>query len=222
MARKNVAAVGVSGGVPRVNLMPRAELERRERAFTIRRWGWGVVGALAIVVLVAGAGFGMSWAAKQRLADAQSRTTSLTSQLSALSGVSKALATRTELESFRGQAMGSDLEWLKTMVSLGVVIPDGVVVTGFDLVPGVIPVDGAKPEEQAGLVGTITLESQSPVQIVPVVRAFRKVAGVSSADGSEVTTAEGDSAKAGIYTYLIDITFDQTVYTNAYAKSGDK
>jgi hypothetical protein len=228
MARRESTTSAAFAGVPRVNLMPRVELERRERAATIRRWGWGVVGALAVVVLVAGAGYAMNWAAQQRLADAQTRTTALLTQLAGLSDVSKALSTRTALESFRADAMGSDLEWLKTMTSLGAVIPDGVVVTGFDLVPGVIPVAGTKPAEQTGLSGTITLESTSPVEIVPVVRAFRKVAGVSMADGAEITTQDSQSdggagtAPVGVYRYLIDVQFDQTLYTGSYAKDGKK
>ncbi|MBN9152447.1 MAG: hypothetical protein J0I70_03795 [Microbacterium sp.] len=231
MARKDATPAATLAGIPRVNLMPRAELDRRERADAIRRWGWGVVAALAVVVLVAGAGYGLNWAAQQRLADAQGRTTSLVAELGRLSDVSKALKTRTDLESFRAQAMGSDLEWIKTMASLGVVIPDGVVVTGFDLVPGVIPVAGTTPPQQTGLAGTITLESLSPVEIVPVVRAFRKVPGMVSADGVEITSGDdssdggggGGSAGSGgpiVYKYLINVQFDQTLYTNEYAKDG--
>lgn len=228
MSRREAATPVALAGVPRVNLMPRAELDRRERAAIIRRWGWGVVAALAVVVLVAGTGYGMNWVAQQRLAEAQSRTTSLLTELTGLANVSKALKTRGDLESFRADAMGSDLEWIKALGSLGVELPQGVAVIGFDLAPGAIPAAGTKPENESGLTGTLTLESMSPVEIVPVVRAFRDVPGVIAADGVQVTSDDGSSgggASAGSsgpvpYKYLIDVEFDQTLYTHAYAKDG--
>ncbi|MBN9185462.1 MAG: hypothetical protein J0I97_08335, partial [Microbacterium sp.] len=136
--------------------------------------------------------------------------------------------TRADLESFRADAMGSDLEWIKALGSLGVELPEGVAIIGFDLAPGAIPAAGTKPEDEAGLTGSLVLESMSPVEIVPVVRAFRNVPGVIAADGVQVTSDDGSSgggAAAGSggpvpYKYLIDVEFDQTLYTHAYAKDG--
>jgi hypothetical protein len=219
MARRPAPAATLLAGVPRVNLMPRAELDRRERAIAVRRWGWGVVGALAVVVVASGAAFAVNWFAKQDLAAAQSRTTTVSGQLAALSDVSTAIATRADLEGFRSQAMGADIDYLKTLTGLGSVLPDGVGITGFDLISGGIPVTGSDPKAQQGLVGTITLESANPVEIVPVIRSFRKVPGVIAADGHDVTSKDTTGA-GGPYTYTVTISFDQTVYTGKYAKDG--
>lgn len=221
MAGKSSAPATALAGVPRVNLLPRAELDRRERTAAIRRWGWGVVGALMIVVLVAAGAYGVNWGAQQRLADAQSRTTSLLTQLGALSDVSTAVTTRSGLQSFRADAMGADLDWLKTLSSLDAVVPAGVTVSGFDLISGGVPIGGADPKTQQGLVGKITLQSPNPVQIVSVIRAFRDVDGVTSADGTDVSSSD-DTGAGGVYTYELDVVFDQSIYTGAYAKEGTK
>lgn len=221
MARSSSAGAVALAGVPRVNLMPRAELDRRERTTAVRRWGWGVVGALAVVVLVAAGAYGLNWAAQQQLASEQARTNALIGQLAGLSDVSTALTARKDLEGFRGQAMAADLGWSKTLASLAAALPAGVAVTGFDLVTGGVPVKGADAKTQQGLVGTITLESANPVEIVQVIRGFRRVSGVTAADGTQLTSSD-DTGAGGVYTYQLTIDFDQTLYSGAYAQDGAK
>ena len=215
MARKE-AAPSIVASIPRVNLLPRAEVDRRDRAFVIRRWGWGVVAAMAVVVLVAAGTYGMNWAAQQRLAEAQSRTSSLTTQIAELKDVSSALKTKKDLETFRAQAMAGDIDYIKTLTSLAAVLPATVEITGFELTSGGVPVAGADPKSAPGLVGTITLASPDPLEVVSVIRSFRKVAGVTTADGKEVKSKD-DTGAGGPYIYTLTVQFNQTVYSGVYA-----
>ena len=39
-------------GAPRINLLPRSELDRRARERLTRRWVWGVFGAILVALLI--------------------------------------------------------------------------------------------------------------------------------------------------------------------------
>lgn len=209
----------VLAGSPRVNLIPRSEIERRERAGVLRRWAWALVGALALLAaIVAGAVF-LNWAAQQRLAAEQSATNELLSQLSELSDVSVALTTQQDLEQFRALAMSTDLEWRSLYATLASGLPGGVVLTGFDLAVGAAPEEGADPATVVGLEGGLTFQSADPVDIAPLIRSYRALEGVITADGAQVLSEEGEGPP--IYTYELVIEFDQSLYTGAYAQEAE-
>lgn len=218
MARN--AAVPALAGIPRVNLMPLAEMERRDRSATIRRWGWGIVLTLLALLLIVAGVFYLNWTAQQRLTAEQTRTNTLLTELASLSEVSLALRTQAELESFRADAMASDLEWTDVHSTLTGSLPPGVALSGFDLAVGGVPVEGADPAEQVGLAGRLSFTSPTPIEIAAVIRDYRALPGIIDADGWQVATAGGDDAGAG-YTYELTITFDQTLYTGAYAEGGE-
>lgn len=210
MAFANPAAFGI-GGVPRVNLMPRAETERRERGALLRRWIWALVGALFIVVLATAGAFWMQFTAQQRLAEANTQTTNLLTDLAGLSDVRVALDAETQLETFRADAMGADLGWAAMQTALVSTLPDGVTLTGFTIAPGAIPT-GDDPTLEVGATGSLTLSSETPVDIVPLIRAMRPLAGVIEADGWQLTTGDGG------FTYEIRMVLDQTFYAGQYAE----
>jgi hypothetical protein len=66
------------------------------------------------------------------------------------------------------------------------------------------------------LSGALTLESPTPIDIAPAVRALRAIPGALSADAREVMaeTGEGD---ARTYTYQLSLVLDQSLYTGVYA-----
>lgn len=204
------AAVSGFGGVPRVNLMPRAEIDRRERGILIRRWLRGVVAALAVVVLLTGAAFWLQTTAAIRLALENARTNDLLAQVAALAPVRAKLDLVAELEGFRAQAMGADLEWSRLTSLAETALPDGVTLTGFTLAAGVLPA-GDDPAAEVGATGDLTLESGSPLETGAFIRSIRDLDGVLAADGREV------KAETGVYTYLIRIDYDQTAYTGDFA-----
>ncbi|MEU1973691.1 hypothetical protein ABZ477_18690 [Microbacterium sp. NPDC019599] len=200
-------------GVPRVNLMPPLEIERRKRASLVRGWAWVVVAAMLVVgVIIAGA-FALRLAADQALALEQANTNMLLAELSSLSEVSDAIAAEGELTAFRADAMGSDFAWAPLVASVTGALPADVRLTGFDLLSGGVPqTDDATTE--VGLVGTMTLESPNPIDIAATIRELRSLEMVADVDGRAVTTAEQVS---GAYTYQLDVTFDQSVYSGKYA-----
>ena len=99
----------VLAGIPRVNLMPRSEVARRERDKLTRAWVWGVLGAIVVALLIVAAAFYLKWSADQRLAAEQAQTNQLLLEIASLAEVSTALATESELTDFRREAMASDL-----------------------------------------------------------------------------------------------------------------
>ncbi|MGN6221456.1 MAG: hypothetical protein ACTHNQ_18305, partial [Microbacterium sp.] len=99
------------------------------------------------------------------------------------------------------------------------ILPPDATLTGFDLAVGGVP-QGDDPAAEPGLVGTISIDSATPLDIVSIIRALRGVDGVLFADGQSVTSSQ---VSAGRYAYQLNVEFDQTVYSNEYApKEGDK
>jgi hypothetical protein len=216
---------------PRVNLMPRAEIERRRRAALVRTWAWVLVAALAAVAVTAGAAFVVKMAADQRLAVEQARTAELLTELAALTEVSSALTATSELGAFRADAMGTDILWRDTVSGLAGALPAGVSITGFDVVVGAAPLVAAETDDAAaadtanddvahgaaasGLTGTLTLASATPLDMASTIRGLRDVAGVRAVDGRDVTSTDNDGAT--VYTYLLDLDLDQSIYSGRYA-----
>lgn len=200
------------GGIPRVNLIPRSELDRRDRASTARRWAWGVLGAILLALTLIAGAIVINWLAQQALAAEQARTTDLLLELESLSEVSGAIATEQDLIAYRAESGASDYEWRPLFTAIGSTLPAGVEIVGFDLVAGGIP-QGEDPALEAGLAGTITLSSDDAIDIAPTVRAVRGVEGITMADGRLVTTSP---QSVGLYTYDIDVVFDQSIYTGRF------
>lgn len=210
MARVPIPAYA---GLPRLNLMPRVEVARREREALTRRWVWGVLGAIVLALLIIAGAFAVQFLAAQRLATEQARTNDLLFELSALGEVSKSLATEQELTAFRAEALANDFAWQPVIASVASVLPADVILTGFNLVAGGAP-QTEDPATEQGLVGTFTFDSPNPIDIVSAVRSLRGVAGVFYADGQAVTSS---TVIEGHYAYELTVTFDQTIYSNAFA-----
>ena len=201
------------GGLPRVNLMPRGEIARRERSALISKWMWGMVGAVVLALLIVAGALALKLMADQRLAAEQAQSTQLLAEVSALADVSAALTTEQELTAFRAEAMGADFAWAPVIRTLSGSLPEGAALTGFDLVSGGAP-QTDDPATEVGLTGTISVTSADPIDIVAAIRDLRAVPGVIYADGQSVTSS---SVTEGSYAYLLTVTFDQSVYSGAYA-----
>ena len=200
-------------GAPRVNLMPRTEVARRERDQLVRLWVWIVLGAIVVAVLIIAGAFAFKFFADQRLVAEQARTNALLTEIASLSEVSQALATESELTDFRTDSMATDLAWTPVIGKITGILPSDTTLTGVDLAVGGVPV-GDDPTLEQGLVGTVTFDSPTPIDIVPLIRSLRGVEGVLYADGQSVTSSQVSS---GRYSYLLTVEFDQTVYSNEYA-----
>ena len=199
-------------GLPRVNLMPRSEVARRERDRLTRAWVWGVLGAIIVALLIVAAAFYLKWAADQRLAAEQATTNQLLLEISSLSEVSQALATQSELTDYRSDAMATDLAWAPVLGKVTGVLPSATRLIGYDFTVGGAPVSEDRAAEP-GLVGTISFDSPTPLDIVGLIRSLRGVEGVLFADGQSVTSSQVDS---GRYSYLLNVIFDQSIYSGAF------
>jgi hypothetical protein len=121
--------------------------------------------------------------------------------------------------------MGSDLAWSGIFTRAQGALPADVTLVGFDLTVGAVPdaasraADAKKAKaaakEAVGLTGTITVSSPTPRDMAPYARALREVDGISGADANTIATDSGNG-----YLYTIDITFDQTVYSDSFAPAG--
>jgi hypothetical protein len=211
MATATIPAMAL-GGVPRVNLMPRAETERRARNALIGKWAVGIIGALAVVVLAVGAAFYLQFAAAQRLVAENSKTNALLTELASLADVRSQLSLESELQTYRAEAMASDLKWTGVLGLVQSILPEGVTPSAFTLTPGAAP-QGEDPTLETGVTGTLTLTSPAAADIVPLVRALRALPAVIDADGWQGSVGEGG------FTYEVRLTLDQSVYTGAYAEA---
>lgn len=201
-------------GVPRVNLMPRAETMRRERNKLVRRWSLALVAALAVVLLATAGSFALLVSAQLRLGIENARTTQLLGDLAALTDVRATLDLQSELSTFRADAMATDLEWSALLGTVQSALPAGVAVVGFSLAPGGMP-QGDDPALEVGASGIITLASATPQEIVPIVRTLRPVPGILDVDGWQSTASETG------YTYELRVKLDQSVYTGDYAPADE-
>lgn len=204
-------------GLARINLLPRSEVVRRERDKTVRLWVWIVLTAILVAVMIIGGAFAFKLFADQRLAAEQARTSVLLGEIASLSDVSQALATQNELTDFRAEAMASDFEWAPVIGKVTGVLPMGAALTGFDVVSGGVP-EGDDPGSQEGLVGTMSVVSSTPLDIVAIIRSLRGVEGVLFADGRSVMSSE---VSEGQFAYVLDVKLDQSIYSRQYATEGE-
>ncbi|MEV4688023.1 hypothetical protein [Microbacterium sp. LWH3-1.2] len=200
-------------GAPRVNLMPRSEVVRRERDSLVRLWVWIALGAIVVAVLIIAGAFAFKFFADQRLVAEQARTNALLTEIASLSEVSQALAAESELTEFRTDAMATDLAWTPVMAKITGVLPADTTITGVDLAVGGVP-QGDDPAVEQALVGTVTFDSPTPLDIVALIRSLRGVEGVLYADGQSVTSSQ---VSADRFSYLLNVEFDQSVYSNEFA-----
>jgi hypothetical protein len=193
--------------------MPRSEVARRERDKLVRLWVWVVLGAIVVALLIIAGSFAFKFFADQRLAAEQAQTNALLTEIASLSDVSQALATESELTGFRADAMASDLAWTPVIAKVTGILPADATLTGFDLAVGGAP-QGDDPTAEAGVTGTISVDSPTPLDIVAIIRSLRTVDGVLYADGQSVTSSQ---VAADRYAYQLNVVFDQSVYSNQYA-----
>jgi hypothetical protein len=200
-------------GAPRVNLMPRSEVVRRQRDKLVRLWVWIVLGAILVACLIIAGAFAFKFFADQRLAAEQTQTNVLLTEIAALSEVSHALATESELTDYRTEAMAADLAWTPVVGKIVGILPAQTTLTGFDFTVGAAA-KGDDPSAEQGVVGTVNIDSPTPLDIAAIIRSLRGVEGVLYADGQSVTSSQ---VSTGRFAYLLDVEFDQTVYSNQYA-----
>ncbi len=214
MARATPGSVLVVGGMPRVDLMPAAELERRYRRGLLRRWGIGLLAAALVTVLVIAGAMALRIVAETRLAAERARTDASIAEIAALSEVGDTVRTLDDLEAFRTEAMLPDFEWARLIDAVGQTLPANVRIVGFDVTTGAGPdPDAADAASAPGATVLLTLSSPVPFDIVPAIRNIRPLPSILAADGREVRYEESGND----YRYELTILTDQEAYSGRYA-----
>lgn len=217
------------GGVPRVNLMPQSEIDRRERRVLLRRWLIGLIGVLVVTTLVGISAFSVNLLAAKRLLDENDRTNRLLVELASLSEVSEKITQQRELTDYREAAMRADLEWSPLLSSLVGVLPAGVHITSFDGAPGVGPY-ADDPASAPGVTLSLAFESPEPIDIVTVVRAVRSIPTVFTVEGTELTrngpvledpNGSDPEGQSITYAYLLTVTSTEAVYSGRFLPDDD-
>jgi hypothetical protein len=198
------------GALPRVDLLPPSEVQRRDVLARARLWVWVGLAALAVAVVTVGASFALNMAASLRLAAEQARTQQIIVGIGQLHEVSEAMSTRSQLQGMRQEAMAGDLAWAPVVSLVAAHLPAGVTITGYSLDAGPIPTVGGDATKDPGVSGTVTFTSTTPIDFVGATRDLRKADGMLSAEVGELSTAQG------VPTYTVHVELDQTVYTNAF------
>jgi len=194
---------------PRVNLIPRAELERRRSRRAARAW----LVALIIAALLAIGMVGGAWAAKElagrKLAQEQQRTGALAEQLEGYRDVSGALRAQESLTRMRATAMGADLSWTALIDSIRRQLPDGVTLGWYTIASGPAVGDEA---ETAGPSGTITVMTQNLALLTTAAEAIR------DGDAVSMIALQHTEATEGVVVATFEIAFTSVVNSGAYAR----
>lgn len=214
MALRSATPALALGGAPRVNLMPRAAIERRQRATLLRQWVWVLAATLLVIAVVSAGAYTLQAAAQQRLDAENARTSGLLTELAGLQPVRTKLALQTDLTDFRSRAMGTDIAWAPVIAEFTRALPDGLFFEGWDLSPGGL-LQGDDPAAEIGLQGDLLLTGGDPRDMAPLIRSIRALPGVLDADGWTQSFEENR------YHHVVRVTLDQSVYTGAFAMESD-
>lgn len=197
-------------GAPRVNLLPRSERQRRAAGALARRWVGVLVGAFMLAAAVVGGAYAYSMMTTTQLTAEQAKTTDLLVQLAELKPVSDAISTRAALTAQREQAMSGDIAWAPIITRLASVLPGDAALTGYALTAGGAA-QGADPLTQVGMVATLTVTADEPIDGARTAGALRAVDGVTHVELLRLGT-ENER-----YTTSVILALDQTIYTGEYA-----
>ena len=143
----------IIGGAPRVDLMPRAEIDRRERNALLQRWVRILLLVLLVVVVAIGGAGVLNWTTQQRLAAENQRTQTLLTEIASMKDTRAMLDMKAELGMFRTTAMSAEVDWPTAFAKILSAVPEGVQMTGFELSTGAAPL-----EESVRLVEILLLE----------------------------------------------------------------
>lgn len=206
-----------AGGVPRVNLLPPAELERRSRRELVMRWIGAAFVALVLVCSVSAVAFGWAAQASGYLIQQQQAGADLNSQLEQYSDVAHLSSDAAKLKQMRAIAGANDLDWTSLASEIKAVLPSQVTLTGFRLAPGAAPKANGDPKTQVGLQGTLTFSSNRTAAQAETINKLRTLPGLLSVDAGALSVAD-----KGGYTFEATVSFDQTRYTGRFDETGAK
>ncbi|MHA3684332.1 hypothetical protein ACXR2T_03055 [Leucobacter sp. HY1910] len=210
LKREPKQATALAGGTPSVNLLPPSVLRARQQSRLIKQWGFRIVSALVIVAAGCLMLFGWQTVTALQLAQVQAQTDELISRVSAEADIQLTLKTEKDLESYRDEAMATQLKWQPVIDAMRATIPEGATLSAFQLASGAAP---AGDSDAVGLTGTVDVSGNfvSPVGLLRAIGAIDSLTSVVLIGGAEDETT-------GLFVVTLEVTFDQTVYTSVEAE----
>lgn len=205
----------VLAGIPRVNLLPPSELERRATVALGKRWLLGLLATAAVVSSVVAGAYWVRTTATTELLAEQGRTMTLNTELAGFADVSRSIAEQGALVTFRTDAMGNDTEWRRLFKDLLGALPRGADLRDFNLVSGANPVAEADPAKAIGVIGRLTVFSKDARDLDRLVDNLRDLDIALSADAGSLTSTDGDG-----YTFLVEFVINQAHYSGDFAAEG--
>ncbi len=202
----------VLSGVPRVNLLPLSEVERRATRTLLKRWVIGVLATAVVAFGIVGAANWLRAVADSELAAEQNRTVELNARLAEFADVSRALAERGDLASYRTVAAGNDVGWRAFVRTLLAAVPAESELRDFNVLVGANPAEGVDPATSVGLIGRLTLATTDARDAARMVAKLRELEITLAADTGSLSSAGEDG-----YTYTVDVVVNQAPYSGRFA-----
>lgn len=218
MTRKKTGKGLVAGGTPRVNLLPPQEVENRGRNALRMQWLRAFITAFVLVAMVLMVGFRWNILAHGDLDATAQDSVQLQSQLAKYSEVINLQARVQNLQNLHTQAGSNDLSWGPLIAEIKAVLPRGVGLIGFKLVPGAAPKPGTDSSAQVGLRGTLTFSAKTTSAQAETIMQLRTVNGFIDVDASELSS----DGPAGGFTFVTTFSADQTRYNRRSMQTGSR
>ncbi len=218
MTRKRVGKSLTVGGTPTVNLLPPGEVERR--SLRTLKFRWLSVSLAALLVVAVESAIGVSWTARA-ISDqdaAAGNSAQLQSQLAQYSEIIGIQAARRSLESFGAQAGSNDQDWAPLIAEIRAVLPAGVSLVGFRLIPGAAPTKGSDSATQVGLTGSLTFSASTTAAQPETIARLRTVKTFLDVDAGALSADD----PSGGFTFVATFSADQTRYTGQFESAGGK
>lgn len=208
----------VAGGIPRVNLMPPREVEKRARQLLRKRYYRSFYWTVLALVLEASVGLGFTALGNAEQAAAARTTAELQSQLAKYSMVIEVRSSVRTLENLRAEAGSNDQDLSPLVAEIKAALPKGVQLIGFKLAPGAAPKSGADASTEVGLNGTLTFSAGTTLAQAETIAGLRKVSTVLDVDAGELSS----NGPAGGFTFVATFSANQTRYTGQFVQTVGK
>jgi len=203
------------GAVPRVDLLPASERDRRARRALTRRWIKIGIGAIVLAAVIVAGTVLLSMRADSALSAEQRRTDALLTELAQYQDVASAVSAQRSLEADRATAMATDIDWGDVYGVLRGVLPAGASIEALSLAPGGVPT-GA--EGVTGLASVVQIESKNPSDLATIIDRLHGLKAVTDVSMGRLEGPDED----GLYRYVATVQFDQSVYSGRFASEGSQ
>ncbi len=218
MTLKKTGKALVAGGTPRVNLLPPQVVEKRGRKALRMRWLKAFMSVSVLVALALIIGLQWNYVVHSRLDAEVQESVQLQAKLATYSEVIELQSEVRDLKAFRAEAGGNEQDWGTLTAEITSVLPAGVVLIGFTLVPGAVPLPGSDASAEVGLKGTLTFSAKATSAQAETIAQLRKVRAFIDVDAGALSSG----GPAGGFTFVTTFSADQTRYTGRFVQGGSR